>query len=215
MGWGMLQRKIDTTDDLLEFLAEIEKRASSQEPVKIVDLSKTHFTNLLPPEISELFIALRSLSGTFLLRLNFCHLPEEENSLHLRVLVAGLKTTPNIEGLEFIRSISPNCPPQRLESILLEITRAIIDSPHINKRIVFDGFRVTPPVVCKLLKEHLHNSKKSEQSQKKNPSLVIFVDGLNLSPDLYARLFTRPPAANEPTLRETQEQNPSVKKPRL
>lgn len=200
----MQPRKIDTDNfaDVIKemrlfWLRQMEELADDAEPssprqVKVVDLSNTDFRDFLPSHISELFTHLSFLPQTFILKLNFCRF-DEQNVAHFDALTLGIMTTKNIQGLEFNRSISPACEPELSEKFLLGITQSIIRSPHINY-IILDGFRVTPPSVYELLKQHLQNSP---------IVLVIFIDGLKLRHNSLLQqgsLFKPKSAANEPNL---------------
>src|SRR5690606_2483506 len=117
----------------------------------LFDFSGTNFSELGSQKISEIFSALHSLRQTFSLRLNNCKL-DEENLGHqgqLAALTLGLSAAKNMEGFEFVRSLSLDC----AEDVLRRIAESLVRN-HQIRSIKIDGFRVTPPDVCEVLKSH-------------------------------------------------------------
>jgi hypothetical protein len=145
MGWGMVKCVIDS--DNVEFiLLEIK---NSHDPV--FDFSGTDFIKLSeknPSVIFDVFQALAVVERPFSLKLNLCKL-DDKNEAQLKELMDGLRHTKKMIGFEFIRSLDPECPIRVLE----DIANSLIEN-HSIKRITIDGFQVTPPHVCEVLKSH-------------------------------------------------------------
>lgn len=117
----------------------------------VFDFSGTKFSKLESVHLSDLFVTLGSLPQTFLLKLNFCEIDEQDlgHKSQLSELTLGLSVTKNMIQFEFIRSLSPDCP----QMVLEKIAKSLLKN-HALKSITIDGFRVTPPAVYEILKNH-------------------------------------------------------------
>ena len=115
---------------------------------KLFDFSNTDFAALRSAQITQLFIALSSLPQKFNLRLNNCRINEVDSN-HLMALTLGLATTKNIDAFEFKKSVSLDCPKEVLMQIAISLTR----NESITS-LTIDGFRVTPPAVRDILRNH-------------------------------------------------------------
>lgn len=157
-----------------QVLAEIKM---SSDP--LFDFSGTNFAELGTTKFSAIFVALSSLPHTFALKLNYCAINEEDlgDQSQLKELTLGLSATKNMKRFEFVRSLSVDCSKEVLEKIAESLLRN-----HEITSITIDGYRVTPPRVCEVLKSH--------------PTVVeVVVDGL---PKVLGKSSLFAEAANEP-----------------
>lgn len=173
MRWRMVKRVINPTN-FDQVLAEIKMSTDG-----VFDFSGTNFAELGTTKFSAIFVALGSLPHTFALKLNYCAINEADlgDQSQIKELTLGLSAIKNMKRFEFVRSLSVNCSQEVLEKIAESLLRN-----HEIKSITIDGYRVTPPRVCEVLKSH--------------PTVLeVIVDGL---PKVLSKkpLFAR--AANEP-----------------
>ncbi len=180
-------RCILTPENFQQVLMEI-----STSTEKVFDFSRTDFTLLNTQSLSKLFSALDYLPHPFTLMLNNCKM-NEENLTHMDALTLGIMTTPKLEGFEFVRSISSKCSVERSEEMLTRLAQSLIRNPNI-KSIIIDGFRVTPPSVCEILKNY-------------SAAESIFIDWLPKS----SRLGLFKPASNEPISPEPNQNVSALK----
>ncbi len=167
----------------------MELRASTE---KLFDFSGTNFALLHAHCFTDIFSALSFLPHMFSLRLNNCRI-DENSAAHIDTLALGIMTATNMESFEFMRSISGRCSAEFSEAVLLRIAESLIRN-HNVKTIKIDGYRVTPPTVCEILKNH-------------PTAIYVFVDGLPKS----SQYGFFKPASNEVVSSEPNVETPTVK----
>jgi len=171
-------RRVINSNNFDQTLAEIKVSSDT-----LFDFSGTNFRELGPQKLSNIFIALYSLPQAFSLKLNNCKIDEEnwEGRCQLGELTLGLSAAQNMRAFEFVRSLSLNCP----DAILLKIAESLLRNHQIES-IKIDGFKVTPPAVCEILKNH-------------PTALLVFVDGLpKLNKHGFFKSASNESVANDP-----------------
>lgn len=175
----MVKCVIDS-NNLADLLSEIKTSNDN-----VFDFSGSRFASLELAAFSSIFVALNTLSQPFTLKLNGCEFDEQDVShkSQLEELTLWLSVTKNMIKFEFIRSLSVDCHHQVLEKIAKSLLKN-----HEVKSITIDGFRVTPPRVCDILKNH--------------PTVVeVIIDGL---PKMLREKKILSGPSNEPVFEDIQ-----------